>query len=127
LSRTPSDGLEHLDYADRIFHVELFRGGMNRLLLRSNRSESWRTRLEVFFMYVQYMALPMRLHGPIIHRLGTVEDYRDAVPSQFEIDPDLLVFSVRSQAFEGVIVAGAMALDESELSASAPSNFFMME
>lgn len=41
------------------FHVETFRGGMNRLLLRAMPTEDDRERIEVLFQYVQRLAIPM--------------------------------------------------------------------
>ena len=54
---TPSDEVEVLDYSDRVFHLEVLRGGMNRLLFRSNRGATWPTRVEVIFMNVSYVAV----------------------------------------------------------------------
>jgi hypothetical protein len=45
----------------RDFHVEILRGGMNRLLLRSMGTRSSPTRVEIYFPYVQHLDLPMRI------------------------------------------------------------------
>ena len=44
----------------RAFHVEILRGGMNRLLLRSTATNSNPTRVEIYFPYVQHLDIPMR-------------------------------------------------------------------
>lgn len=126
MSKIPSVEPTRINLSDRLFHVEILRGGMNRLLLRSNKSETWSDRIEIFFMYVQYMAIPMTLHGPVIEMLGRVDECRDVIPGSFAINPDLKVYSVRSQGSNGLVVASALALDESTASASDPSNFPMM-
>ena len=45
----------------RDFHVEILRGGMNRLLLRSTATKSNPTRVEIYFPYVQHLDIPMRI------------------------------------------------------------------
>ena len=45
----------------RDFHVEILRGGMNRLLLRSMATNSNPTRVEIYFPYVQHLDIPMRI------------------------------------------------------------------
>jgi len=44
----------------RDFHVEILRGGMNRLLLRSLATKSHPTRIEIYFPFVQHLEIPMR-------------------------------------------------------------------
>jgi hypothetical protein len=44
----------------RDFHVEILRGGMNRLLLRSMGTKSNPTRVEIYFPHVQHLDIPMR-------------------------------------------------------------------
>lgn len=40
--------------------MEILRGGMNRLLLRSMGTKSTPTRVEIYFPYVQHLDIPMR-------------------------------------------------------------------
>ena len=47
----------------RDFHVEILRGGMNRLLLRSMATKSNPTRIEIYFPHVQHLDIPMRFEG----------------------------------------------------------------
>ena len=48
------------------FHVEILRGGMNRLLLRSMPSSDQPSRIEVLFQYVQHLEMPMAFEGLLI-------------------------------------------------------------
>lgn len=43
----------------RDFHVEILRGGMNRLLLRSTGTKANPTRVEIYFPHVQRLEIPM--------------------------------------------------------------------
>lgn len=99
---------------------------MNRLLFRSNRSEIWPTRVEILFMNVRYLAVATALEGPVIERLGTVEEYAELVPWRLTHTKGQSVYRVRSRGGDGVIVAGGVALDESDAGPSEPSGFFMM-
>ncbi len=118
---------DHLDLSGRIFHLEVLRGGMNRLLFRSNRSQSWPTRIEIFFMHVQHLAVPTRLEGPVVDRLGPLEEHGHLVPWRLPPDVDLSVYAVSTRGGRGFIVAAEMAVEESSASASDPSSFFMMD
>lgn len=51
LSRKDDD----INYGDRMFHIEIMRGGMNRLLLRSNPDDQKKSRVEILFMNVKFM------------------------------------------------------------------------
>jgi hypothetical protein len=124
---TPSEELPVIDHADRVFHLEILRGGMNRLLFRSNRSGTWATRVEVFFMNVKYLAAATMLHGLVVERSGRLDECSDRVNWNLEPSPELWFFSVLSTSGDGIIVAGSVAVDESDASASDPSRFFMMD
>lgn len=122
----PSSWPERIEYADRKFHLEVMRGGMNRLLLRSNVGKSWDTRIEVLFMNVKYMSMATTMDGLIIDDLGVLEDHQDDVPWALSPSRDLHYFEVRSGDGTGVVVAGAVAVDISGDGPSEPSRFFMM-
>ena len=119
---------DRIDLSDRIFHLEVLRGGMNRLLFRSNRSQTRSTRIEVFFMYVQHLCVPTRLEGPVIDRLGPLEENAHRVPWRLpSSETGLSVYSVSARGGSGTIVAAALAVEESSAGPSDPSGFFMMD
>lgn len=107
----------------RVFHVEMFRGGMNRLLLRSWSSDAHSTRLEVLFMNTKYVCMPMSFDGLTIRdatsELGASDPFVLATPS-------LKVFEVESGGNVGRVVAGSVSYLEDCGSPSDPSSFFMM-
>lgn len=115
-----------IEYADRKFHLEVMRGGMNRLLLRSNIGKTWDTRVEVLFMNVKYMSLGTTMDGLVIEDLGVLEEHRDAVPWTLPPSPGLHYFEVRSGSGTGRVVAGSVSIDISNDGPSEPSRFFMM-
>lgn len=123
---TPSRAHEIIDYSDRRFHVEVMRGGMNRLLLRSNIQEPWDTRIEILFMNVKYMNIGTTMNGLIIEDRGAVQEHPEALPWKVASVVDQLLFEIRADEGTGIVVAGAVAVDISDAGPSAPSNFFMM-
>jgi hypothetical protein len=107
----------------RIFHVEAFRGGMNRLLLRSWATDVQPTRLEVLFMNAKFICMPMALEGLVI---------QDATAELGGTDPfarlatGLKVFVVVSGDYIGRVVAGSVGYVEDTGAPGDPSSFFKM-
>jgi hypothetical protein len=107
----------------RVFHVEMFRGGMDRLLLRSWASDAHPTRLEVLFMNTKFVCMPMSFDGLTV---------RDATSELGSTDPFVLasaglkVFELASGGDVGRVVAGSVSYVEDNGSPSDPSSFFMM-
>lgn len=123
--RTPSSD-QDLRYPDRTFHVEVLKGGMNRLLLRSNRTEHSGPRIEVLFMNVAHLSIGTTFDGL------TIRDVTDEVPWDGELwdvrsARELRVFELTSQSGSGRVLAGAVGAEESDLGPTDPSLFFMMD
>jgi len=117
---------EYLDEAHRTFRVEVLRGGMNRLLFRSNRTNVLSTRIEILFMNVKYLSVATQLIGPQIRRVGDLREHADLVPWTVE-SAGLSIYSIRCVEGEGLLVAGSLSVEVSEASATDPSDFFMMD
>jgi hypothetical protein len=120
-----ADG-ESVDFL-RLFHVETFRGGMNRLLLRAMPTDENPERVEVLFQYVQRLDAPMRFEGLTIED-ATDEDGRvepwSTVLVQF---PECRVYRLMSGGqVAGRVVAAACSYGEDEEPIGAPSMFPMM-
>lgn len=121
----PFDDQDEIDYADRTFHLEIMRGGMNRLLLRSDRTSPSPARVEILFMNTQYLQIGTWFDGLLIRpRPGSPawpgERWRISYPK------DLKEYELSSQSGSGLVVAGAVAVDESDAEPDDPSSFFMM-
>jgi len=124
--QTPSRPLRKFDFPGRTFHLEIMRGGMNRLLLRSNIKAPWTTRLEIIFMNVKYMDIATTMDGPVLEDLGSAEQYLGTLPWTLKQDLDLHFYKIRAVNGTGYLVGGDMAIDESAKGPDEPSNFFMM-
>lgn len=126
MSKIHSVDTEYLEDADREFHIEVLKGGMNRLLFRSDRRADSELRIEILFMNVRYLSVGTQILNPQIRQLGRVKEYAHRVPWSID-SPDLLLFSIQGAAGEGLIVAGSMSVDKSNASPSDSSSFFMMD
>ena len=123
---TPSGDQEVIDFADRVFHLEVLKGGMNRLLFRSNRSSHFPTRVEILFMNVQYLSVGTSLDGLVVHDVGLVVD-DDEFAWRVGNRADLHVYELRSSSGVGHVVAGSVTVEQSDAGPSEPSRFFMMD
>jgi hypothetical protein len=111
----------------RVFHVESFRGGMNRLLLRAMPTGDTVERVEILFHYVQRFDLPMSFEGLTIED-ATSED-RSLEPwcdvlRQF---PKVRVFRFLSAGrVVGRVAAAGCIYGEDDAALGAPSMFPFM-
>lgn len=111
----------------RWFHVETFRGGMSRLLLRAMPTDEHPERVEVLFQYVQRLDIPTRFEGLTIEDAtdedGCVEPW-SSVLVQF---PECRVYRLMSGGqVAGRVAAAACVHGEDEEPIGAPSMFPMM-
>lgn len=111
-----------IEYRERVFHLEVMRGGMNRLLLRSNRSATWPKRIEVLFMNVKYLAVGSTYEGLTVTQLIEWPD----IPWRIDYLDGINCYEIRSSSGVGIVVAGSVTAAESEYDPGAPSGFFMM-
>lgn len=103
------------------------RGGMNRLLLRSYPNDQLRSRVEILFMNVRFMNMGTDFDGLVISDRGHLSDQPGSLSWRVSPQPELHVFEIESASGTGVIVAGAVAVDESDAATGDPSHFFMMD
>jgi hypothetical protein len=123
--RTPGPDRGIIDFPDRVFHLEVLKGGMNRLLFRSNRNSVFPTRVEILFMNVKYLSIGTSLDGFAVEDVGRAEDWSEP---EWRIDQaeGLHLYQVASTSGGGRVVAGSVTVDESESGPADPSRFFMM-
>ena len=111
----------------RDFHVEILRGGMNRLLLRSYPTADEPTRVEVFFQYVQYVEMPMSFRGLTVHRIASGQNSHPVPLELLGRFPMCTVFRLESDGeVVGHVAASACVYGEDSVPLGAPSMFPMM-
>lgn len=112
----------------RDFHVEVLRGGMNRLLLRSRPTETDPERIEVFFQYVQRLEVPMHFTDLTIEDSTLEDGVSDPWAATLEDYSECRIWRLRSQGHvTGRIAAAACVVGRDHASNGSPSMFFMMD
>src|SRR5262245_4867519 len=98
----------------RRFQVWLYTVSLGQLVLRSNRSEMLTTRIDIHFMDVAAIHLPMIFDGLVLEEASQVEVRELRIP----LDPQQLrrrkVFTIKGPSFVGYVVAGVVSWHEDE-------------
>jgi hypothetical protein len=79
-----------------------------QLLLRSNRSKSVATRVEVLFKNVTAISLPVHLEGLSIAEASASEAARISAAHGGGLERDQKVFAVTGRNYHGHVIAGAI-------------------
>jgi hypothetical protein len=113
-----------IERAERLFQIWSYSVGMARLLLRSTKSDTFATRVDVLFQNVKALKLPTSLDGLVITEADADEAAR--ISSETGILPaeGTRNFIVRSGAFDGYIVAGVCVVAEDEGEYFEPSQLW---
>lgn len=121
--QTPLGPNSHIAFA-RQFHVELLRGGMNRLLLRALPTKLDPTRVEVYFPYVQHLDIPMRFEELTIYNAVGDSTLREDVRDILRKFSDCQLFKLHSRAaLVGHIVAAHCVYGEDDGPSGSESMF----
>lgn len=113
-----------VDHPDRVFQVWVYTVGMRRLLLRSTRSETFGSRVDVLFQNVKAMKLPTRLDGLVVTvaAAGAASEITDATGAL--PDDETAFFVLDSSAGAGYVVAGVVVEVEDEGEYFEPSKLW---
>ena len=113
-----------IERAERCFQLWSYSVGMARLLLRSTKSDTFATRIDVLFQNVKALKLPTSLDGLVVTDADVEEAMR--ISSETGILPaeGARIFTVRSGAFDGYIVAGVCVVAEDEGEYFEPSQLW---
>jgi hypothetical protein len=125
--REPLDALVNtvvVEHADRRFQVWAYSVSMARLLLRSTKSETFTTRLDVLFQNVKAMKLPTGLDGLVVAQADTPEEARISAETGLLPSEDTKIFTVRAGAFDGYVVAGVCVAAEDQGEYFEPSRLW---
>ena len=101
-----------VEHADRRFQVWAYSVSMARLLLRSTKSDTFTTRVDVLFQNVKAVKLPTALDGLVVAEANTPEAAQISAETGLLPSEDTKIFSVRTGAFEGYVVAGVTVAAE---------------
>ena len=109
---------------DRRFQLWSYSVSMARLLLRSTKSDTFATRVDVLFQNVKAMKLSTSLDGLVVVEADL--DQADLVSYETGHLPDgeTLIFIVRSGSFDGFVVAGVCVEAEDEAEYFEPSRLW---
>ncbi len=101
-----------IERTDRLFQVWAYSVSMARLLLRSTKSETFATRIDVLFQNVQAMKLPTSLDGLVVAKAGPVDEARISAETGLLPSEETTLFTLRAGAFDGYVIAGVCVVAE---------------
>jgi hypothetical protein len=102
------------------FQLWLYTIGHGRLLLRSTKSSERPTQIDILFKDVGVICLPASFDDPVIE--VPVENYSLPVSVLGASDHrDRSLYQIKGRNVDGYVVAGAVAVDESEREYHEPS------
>ena len=113
-----------IDRPERVFQVWAFTVGMGRLLLRSTKSGSFGTRVDVLFQNVKAINLPTYLDGLIVTVAGPEAEKQITEATGLLPDSDTTFFEVDCSGRRGFVVAGVAVQDEDEGEVFEPSRYW---
>ena len=106
--------------SNRVFEVWRYTVSHRQLLIRSNKRNSFPTRLEVLFKNVAFMALPPVMRGVTISECGAAGDELPSCLNAFQISKPW--YRIETEGSVGYVAAGAIATNEDDLGYEEPSS-----
>ena len=113
-----------VDRPERVFQLWAFTVGMGRLLLRSTKSGSFGTRVDVLFQNVKAINLPTHLDGLVVTVAGPEFQERIVEATGLLPDADTTFFEIECSGRRGFVVAGVAVQDEDEGEFFEPSKYW---
>ena len=98
--------------SNRMFQVWRYTVSHHQLLLRSNKENSFPTRLEVLFKNVAFMAVPPVMRGVTITECGAAGDELPSFLNAFQISKPW--YRIETEGAAGYIAAGAIVTNEDD-------------
>jgi hypothetical protein len=112
----------------RVFSIGLYKGGMSRLLLRADKTETHPTRIDVLFMNTKHLCLPTSFEGLRISDV-TGSDEGDALLAESRVTvyrgTPIRVYRIASGSGDGHVIAGSASYIEDAGEYWEPSGFMM--
>lgn len=113
-----------VDCSERVFQVWAYSVSMSRLLLRSTKSETFSTRVDVLFQNVKAMSLPTSLDGLVVEIADSAAAERVTRETGLLADEDTTFFKLRTAHGVGYVVAGVVVADEDHGEYFEPSRYW---
>lgn len=111
-----------VSYRERQFQLWAFSVSMKRLLLRSTKTPTWQTRVDVLFRNVEGIELPTELAGLVVD----VAPQQDWVPTAARLgvflEEHLRVYAVSTSRQTGYVIAGLIWISEDQGEHYEPSD-----
>ena len=113
-----------VDRQERIFQLWAYTVNMGRLLLRSTKSETFPTRVEVLFQNVKAIRLPTVLEGLVVAEADLELARQMEAETGLTRDEGTRFFSLRTLHGVGYVVAGVVISAEDENEYFEPSRLW---
>jgi hypothetical protein len=113
--------IQGFEASDRVFQLWSYSVSMRRLLLRSTKSESFDSRIDLAFQNVHALKLPAQMHGLSVKCASQTEI--EEIVRDIGLSPDekWQFYLVSGSLFSGYVVAGAMISSEDNGEYNEPS------
>lgn len=109
---------------DRLFQVCTYSVSMARLLLRSTKSETFATRIDVLFQNVKALKLPTSLDGLVVAKASPADEARISAETGLLPSDETTLFTLRAGAFDGYVIAGVCVVAEDDGEYFEPSDLW---
>lgn len=106
--------MEQVSFPYRVFQVWSYTVGMSRLLLRSTKTPTFATRVDVLFQNVQAMKLTTRLEGLSLRLPTKEEQVIVEADTGLTAGDDARIFMLEGDGRCGYVVAGVVVSHEDE-------------
>ena len=112
----------------RVFGIGLYKGGLRRLLLRSDKTDTNPTRVDVLFVNTQHLSLPTVMEGLVIEDITDSEQGISILcDCRINVYPGtrVRVYKLRCGRCDGHVIAGSAGYIEDTGESWGPSGFVM--
>lgn len=118
---------ERVTQPDRVFQLWVYTVGMGRLLLRSVKTASFDSRIDILFQNVQALKLPTILHGLTVSSPDAGDIERISAETGFLPEEGRTFFLLNGAHYTGYVVAGVMVTCEDVGEYFEPSDLWPAE
>lgn len=100
--------------SDRFFQLWYYTVSHGQLLLRSVKSDSEKTQVDVFFKNVKFVGVPALLKSMRVIEIDPEKIGSDSWPGDLSFSGEGRYFQLAGDGWKGLIIAGFFDWDESE-------------